>query len=66
MRLPRIRNIRCHAKTISLITCHLKKKTDYEQADNKKDKAEQVQSGFVYFPARFWGCYNPETCKRFP
>lgn len=26
MQLPRIRNTRCHAKTISLITCHLKKR----------------------------------------
>lgn len=38
-----------------------KAKKDYKQADNKKDKAGQVQSGLVYFPAHFCHCYNPET-----
>lgn len=60
--MPRVRSTRYLAKTISLKTCHLKKKkkTDHRQSDNEKDKAEQVQSGLVYFPAHFCHCYNPE------
>lgn len=62
MQMPRITSIRCPAKTISLITCHLKREGegDYKQSDKEKEKAEQVQSGLVYCPAHFCPCYNPE------
>lgn len=55
VQMPRIRSTRCCTKTISLITCYLKKKKDekqadkknYKQADNKKDK--QNKSSLDWF-----------------